>query len=182
MNPTGKNGSDFSICWDCKNSTKPHICPWARDFTPVKGWKAAPTKIKAFGGGIIDTYIVRECPLFSRDSFGGGKVENTFTGKTEHIEIDDDDLKTLACAIIERYVEDWKQLDYGRLRDLCIGSERVYRDHVLKFFASQWFYDLLQIAAPDYEPPEIWKALRIQRSMLEGVKFDEKPVGRFDRK
>ena len=180
MNKTGKNGSNYSICWDYKNSVKPGVCPWARNFTPVPGWKAKPTTIRGFGC-TIETYNVTECPLFDRDGFKGGMVENLM-GSADKVEIDDSDVKTLACAIIERYVEDWKQLDYGKLKDLCIGASHVYRDHVLKFFASQWFGDLLTVAAPDFEPPNIWKALRIPRSMLEEVIVNEKPVGRFNGK
>lgn len=168
MNPTGKNGSNYSKCWDCKNSTKPNVCPWARDFTPVPGWKAEKTSVRGISN-LMDTYNVIECPLFKRDGFNGGMVEDLF-GKKEELHIDESDAKNLACAIIERYVEDWKQLDYGRLNDLCIGASHVYRDHVLKFFASQWFSDLLMIAAPDIAPQDVWKALRIRRHMLEGVK------------
>ena len=47
MNPTGKNGSDFSICWDCKNSTKPHICPFTL-------WLDPNTRTQAIGFVIPD--------------------------------------------------------------------------------------------------------------------------------
>lgn len=161
----GKN-SPQTLCWDCENSTKPHICPWARDATPVKGWVAKPTRL---GGSYpMDSYRVIDCPLFKRDSFDGGVTRNAFVTH-DPVRIDLEDVKTLACAIIERYTEDWKALDYGDLKDLVIGGAHIYRHDVLRFFASQWFGDLLAVALPNIEPPQVWAALKINKRMLREV-------------
>ena len=55
-----------TLCWECtKNAGK---CSWSRNFTPVKGWKAIPTKIKVEKrkkwGELIDSFDVYECPEF----------------------------------------------------------------------------------------------------------------------
>lgn len=170
MSNYGKNGSNPSLCWDCKNCTKPSICSWARDFTPVKGWLAEPTRL---GGAYpMDSYLVKDCPLFSRGSFKGGSVEDLF-GAKQHASITLQEVHPLACAIIERYVLDWKMLEYGALSDLLVGSQRITRVGILKFFASQWFGDLLSIALPDRDPPEIWEALKMTPSMLKEVMRNE---------
>ena len=59
---------DVTLCWSCKKSTG--FCSWSEDFIPVEGWKAIPTKIKATSSPrdnrFIDSFLVRECPLFER--------------------------------------------------------------------------------------------------------------------
>lgn len=57
-----------TICWDCQNYSR---CSWSRG-TPVKGWKATPTKYKdVYGGGndaiIVRSFLVEECPHFKAD-------------------------------------------------------------------------------------------------------------------
>lgn len=116
----------------------------------------------------MDSYKVIECPLFKRDSFDGGNTKDVFI-KHEPPKIDDSDVYALACAIIARYAEDWKALEYGKLTEVYMGGAHIYKVHVLKFFASQWFGDLLSIALPNIEPPEVWKALKIEKRMLKGV-------------
>lgn len=65
--------ADETICWCCANSACSG-CSWALDFTPVPGWDAEPTKIKAHttqAGAVkiyeIDSYKVKQCPLFKPD-------------------------------------------------------------------------------------------------------------------
>ena len=70
MSNVGKNGANPSLCWDCENCTKPNVCSWVRDFTPVDGWRAKKTRL---GGAYpMDSYLVIECPLFNRSSYGAG--------------------------------------------------------------------------------------------------------------
>ena len=57
-----------TLCWDCKNATNSG-CPWSRDFKEVDGWNAKKVKVKINGDGKhIDTFRVKECPLFQDDS------------------------------------------------------------------------------------------------------------------
>lgn len=55
-----------TLCWDCANNGG--RCSWSKDFTPVDGWTAIPTKIPAQvykgDGRMIDSYCVCECPEF----------------------------------------------------------------------------------------------------------------------
>ena len=61
-----KESKNSTLCWNCEKATGG--CSWSRDFTPVEGWKAKPTKIKEDGGKtIIDSFIVKKCPEFVAD-------------------------------------------------------------------------------------------------------------------
>lgn len=51
-----------TLCWSCKNACGG--CSWSRDFTPVEGWNATPTKINSHRLGQIDSYIIHDCPEF----------------------------------------------------------------------------------------------------------------------
>lgn len=58
------------LCWFCEKACG--RCSWSKDFTPVPGWKATPTKIisytticgKRYKKCYIDSYEVHECPEF----------------------------------------------------------------------------------------------------------------------
>lgn len=55
-----------TLCWDCAKNGG--LCSWSKNFTPVEGWEAIPTKIQARGAyngyGEIDSYKVINCPKF----------------------------------------------------------------------------------------------------------------------
>lgn len=54
-----------TLCWNCKKASG--LCSWSKDFTPVEGWKAEPTKIWIGNGSqnpYDDSYLVHECPEF----------------------------------------------------------------------------------------------------------------------
>lgn len=57
-----------TLCWDCRCSTTGE-CRWSRKLKPVKGWVAEEKCIK---DGIGRSFLVRECPEFVRNSWGGG--------------------------------------------------------------------------------------------------------------
>lgn len=54
-----------TLCWDCEKQCGK--CSWSKEFKPVNGWKAIPTKIM---GGVgkyercIESFLVIECPEF----------------------------------------------------------------------------------------------------------------------
>ena len=58
-----------TLCWKCAHACGG--CSWSDSFTPVEGWTAKPTVIKAnHGRGFmedIESYIVKACPLFEND-------------------------------------------------------------------------------------------------------------------
>lgn len=157
------NNAHPSLCWDCRNSTKPWKCPWVRDFTPVKGWTALKTyNDPKFG---VTSYNVYACPLFSRDAHGGGQVKDMF-GAKEKIYIDDDGLKRLATAIIQQYVEDWKFLEYGALDGVMFRGSRIWRYNIIRFFGSAWFQDLLDATGLEVSTDQVCKALQITDEMI----------------
>lgn len=49
-----------SICWDCAKACRK--CPWSKDFKPVPGWDATPTKVYVVEGKYDDSFIVNSCP------------------------------------------------------------------------------------------------------------------------
>jgi hypothetical protein len=61
-----KKGGD-TLCWDCAKATAGSNCPWANEFKPVEGWDAKKTeRIEMVYGKekVIESYIVKKCPLF----------------------------------------------------------------------------------------------------------------------
>ena len=54
-----------TICWNCKKACG--RCSWSRDFTPIEGWEAIPTKRRESWNGytrIAESYDVYNCPEF----------------------------------------------------------------------------------------------------------------------
>ena len=163
------NGYKPTLCWDCKNSTKPWNCPWVENFTPVKGWVAIPTNVGRFYN--YDSYRVITCPKFVRSSFNGGLVEDTF-GRSDPIDLDDTGTANLAEAIVERAVEDWKFLEYGLLDDIVFCGGRIFKSELLEFFFSEWFEQLLE-SFTERTPSNIRRYLKItddMRPKKEGVR------------
>lgn len=67
-------GSKFhnQLCWSCIKACDGNLCPWAKNFTPVKGWKAEPTHKPAYkldNNEVVytDSYNIYECPLYVND-------------------------------------------------------------------------------------------------------------------
>ena len=55
-----------TLCWHCEWATgKEGKCPWVRSFTPVPGWTAKKTYLRQSEGQFTESYIVKDCPLFS---------------------------------------------------------------------------------------------------------------------
>lgn len=61
-----------TLCWDCTNSIRPEICPWAREFIPVDGWEAEETECMDTTDRPYSSFLVKKCPLFERDACRGG--------------------------------------------------------------------------------------------------------------
>lgn len=54
-----------TLCWDCEKACG--RCSWSKSFTPVEGWNAKPTEVRAdkySANQLIDSFIVYECPEF----------------------------------------------------------------------------------------------------------------------
>ena len=167
MSNVGKNGANPSLCWDCENCTKPNVCSWVRDFTPVDGWRAKKTRL---GGAYpMDSYLVIECPLFNRSSYGAGMATDIMCGREDSFDLSNDDLKAISCAIIERYVEDWKFIDYGEKDNINYCGGVLKRKEILEFFISEWFADLLDATGLPIMPEQVWSALKITPQLYETI-------------
>jgi hypothetical protein len=83
-------------------------------------------------------------------------------GALNHVERDPFDL---ALAIIERYVLDWRALEYGDRDFVLVDGVLVSKEDTLTFFFEPWFYDLC--TAIHYTPTQIRKALRIPEDAIE---------------
>lgn len=67
-----------TLCFNCEKACGG--CSWSKNFTPVDGWKAIPTKILCGyklkkKPHIVDSFDVYECPEFEllqsiKDNFG----------------------------------------------------------------------------------------------------------------
>lgn len=75
------------------------------------------------------------------------------------------DPSDLGFGIVERAVEDWKVLGYGKLPRGMVDGIVVERDEVVRFFFTKWFAELIEPTG--YTPRQIRKALRIPEDALE---------------
>jgi hypothetical protein len=53
-----------SLCWECIKAYGE--CSWAKEFKPVKGWNAEPTKVKSKESN-YNSYHVISCPEYQPD-------------------------------------------------------------------------------------------------------------------
>lgn len=63
----GMQRVNTNICFECANACGG--CSWSRDFEPVEGWTATPTKVKVcYVRKKVweDTYKIDDCPEFVR--------------------------------------------------------------------------------------------------------------------
>ena len=84
----------MSLCQIC--ARKVGTCSWERDFTPVPGWDAIPTKILMQSGVREQSYRVLRCPLFVEPKNKGKDIihkkktkivaSNIETGETKEYE------------------------------------------------------------------------------------------------
>ena len=59
---SGECREKSTLCWKCANACGG--CDWSREFKPVDGWEATPTKVYQNVNQYIDSYIVNKCPEF----------------------------------------------------------------------------------------------------------------------
>ncbi len=151
------NGNyDMTLCLDCKWATRPWKCPWVDRYEPVPGWLAEKTRL-CKKSSPYDSYYVKACPRFKRNSYCGGAIEHP---ETERVYVDPKDVPTLAEAICEMAVVDWVALDYGNLSSLKFAGSTVKRDKLLAFFFGPWFAQLLE-SFTEYTPAQIRRAIKI---------------------
>lgn len=101
-------------------------------------------------------------PVDIRGDRVADKRDGKAWGALNHVERDPFDL---ALAIIERYVLDWRALEYGDRDFVLVDGVLVSKEDTLTFFFEPWFYDLC--TAGHYTPKQIRKALRIPEDAIE---------------
>ena len=159
----------ISLCLDCESATKPWRCPWVKNFTPIEGWEATPTQLYK-PPMHYDSFDVKSCPLFVRDAVGGGRDWIETREERAPIKVDNRDTVTLAEAIIERAVMDWKYIEYGQMEDkIHSNGTAIWKDELLEFFFSSWFECLLA-SFSQHSPEQIRRFLQITDNMKPGVK------------
>lgn len=74
-----KRMENHTLCWDCANACGG--CSWSDHWLhrPVEGWDAIRTDLKA-KDGVIESYIVVECPEFERDAYQFGQRRMRYEG------------------------------------------------------------------------------------------------------
>lgn len=63
-NLTWRPGEE-TLCFSCKNAVG--WCVWSARFEAVPGWDAIKTQIKGNQDNVIQSYLVRHCPLYEPD-------------------------------------------------------------------------------------------------------------------
>lgn len=111
-----------TLCWECEKACG--RCSWSKSFTPVEGWKATPTKVRAdqqSRNQYVDSFDVYECPEFEPLKVFNNRRE----AKKESIEKADEEL---AKKIKKMRFE--QGLTYREIGDLVGYSE----DALYRFF------------------------------------------------
>lgn len=76
MKKAANRNKPQTLCWNCEKACRG--CSWSRDFIPVKGWKAKPTKLyvrqETLASGkkkkyYTESFHVKECPEFELMKF-----------------------------------------------------------------------------------------------------------------
>ena len=133
-------------CMNCRNACGKTACSWATDFTPVEGWIAEPTVLSEKYSYTQPSYCVLWCPQYSR-------------GHSE-VEYGDGDIRNLVFEILLQAVEDWKALDYGRIKEKRFRSDIIKADDLISFFNSKYFNYLVKLCL-GFKPRQIRKALHV---------------------
>ena len=162
---------DQSLCWDCALATQPWKCEWADRFEPVPGWEAEKCYCGQKGYG-YESYDVIACPKFKRNSYAGGLAKDPMCRK--RIALDDSGAIALSEAIIERAVDDWKELRNGELeRTRASDGKAVKRDELIRFFFSGEFASMLN-SFSQYTPAQIRRFLNVHDEAYYSEKEDAK--------
>lgn len=163
---TSKSKYDYrneqSLCFDCLWATRPWKCKWVAKNKPVDGWLATPT-IVSKKSSPFQSFNIRACPKFKRDSYCGGLVDPP---NKRRVTIYMDDIPNLAEAIVEQAVTDWIALDYGEIDSLRFCGQLVEREKLLEFFFSKWFEILLE-SFSERTPQQIRRAIKIPGKSVE---------------
>lgn len=101
-------------------------------------------------------------PVGNRRGTVADKGSRRSWGALNNVELDPFDL---ALGIIERYVIDWRALEFGARDYVLVDGVLVSKEDTLTFFFEPWFYDLC--TAIHYTPKQIRKALRIPEDAIE---------------
>lgn len=160
-----KKAKDQTLCWDCANASKSGKCPWFTNYTPVDGWWARETIIKTHTTkDDVDyfyetpSYCVIMCPLFERDSFRAGLIPGFPPTHDTLKSAEDEDVKRLCAAIIQRAILDWKMLDYGRIKKLIIDSYTIKAEKLVAWFHSGDF-ELMLDKVSEHSPEQVREIL-----------------------
>jgi hypothetical protein len=70
------------LCSSCKKATG--LCSWSREFKPVDGWTATPTKLLIGKNKYTDSFYITACPEYEMLDYikeyiveNSGKVRNS---------------------------------------------------------------------------------------------------------
>lgn len=142
MNKKGQtSGHDPTLCWDCAFATKPLRCEWVADGTPVNGWVAKESLVSKRSYPYTSYHII-SCPKFRRDAYCGGLKKSDRYASTK---MDNADVQSLAEAIVEQQVLDWKTIDFGEMESYAHSGNYIKRSEIIQFFNSKWCAQLMSV-------------------------------------
>lgn len=143
-----------SLCWDCANAVpdrRGHGCPWSRAGKPVDGWDAVPMGRMQQTGDLVDTYLVKTCPMFRSDVGEPGKPVGDATGEEAS------GCRDLFSAIVALACRDYKAAVTSRTkkdRRACAEIEAFLRSGVLGDMDADWLISRLRREAERAENRE----------------------------
>lgn len=169
---TMRNGSVYSLCWDCKLATD-NRCPWVDKGDPVPGWDAVKVRVnrawKPYG-----SYMVNDCPMFKRDAWNGGTEKYTgFWAKAEEANEGTGNSKFNTVAPVRGVAESAgdRRVDNG-VRNVAGKTSRGSRD-VVQRDVLDLAYGILERAVED------WQALQYgakAEAMVDGEIVERKDI------
>ena len=122
----------MSICGECQQSSL--VCPWSREFKPVPGWTASPTRILMYTTtkgeqkpGYADSYNVTACPLYIPPQRGSKNRPSAYK-KSAIIAEDIDTHEKTRYASVRAACED-RGFSNNRVRDVLDGQIQTHHGH-----------------------------------------------------
>lgn len=120
-----------TLCWKCEKACGG--CAWSKDFIPVDGWKAEKTMILAdrgyYANKVVDSYIVKKCPLFVDDTHRYNKKPET----VKFVPVMVKKPHRAKCPRGSLRDRIWKLRDRDRRIDKLVGEERTAAVMIFRF-------------------------------------------------
>lgn len=139
-----------TLCFKCSNACGG--CSWSKDFVPVEGWTARPTRIEmGKTEKIVESFHVTACPLFRAD-------------EPRHVtKIHDETFKPFLYAMLNRMIHDYAVaiIRYEANRnDESLHEHKQTMNEIERFVVSPMFEDIVGVLELCVSGPKLLKLIR----------------------